>query len=141
MKETLLKIWPYLSIPVIITIGTIIYQSGSKEATLKITDEIILNEVLKTNTQMTEGFIKFNGSITDLTLTLDSLTRRVEKMQLQQQDRFDLIQQEIEHLMELDQSGEAVKAIEDWRKWYESRYNSQQERKKKLTTTPYALGL
>jgi len=138
MNQSLIKILSYVSIPVIITVGTIIYKAGQKDGSGKVTDEVILKEVkeLRQYTETEVGGLK--GSFNRMECRMDSMIVIVQSSEVNDKDRYSLIQKEIDILIKQDKSGEALKAINEWREWYQERYEVQLIEKKNLT--PLKLG-
>jgi len=133
MKASWLKILSYVTIPVLITVGTIIYKAGQKDGSDKVTDEVILKEVkeLRQYTENEVGSLK--GSFSRVENQMDSVISIVENSEEKDVTRYQLIQKEINILIRQDKSGETLKAINEWREWYKERYEVQQIEKKNLT--------
>lgn len=126
MKPSWTKILSYVTIPVLIAVGTIIYKAGHNDGAEKVTDEMIIKEVRELKQEVSI----INCSVMSLSIKTDSLCYKMDVFDTNENEHFRLINKEIDILARQDKSGEALQAIMEWRSWYEDKYTLQQFEKK-----------
>ena len=135
MKFSWQSILGTMSVAAVITIGTIVYKAGHKDGANEITNQMVFEAVQRNQSTLTLLTCNYN----DISQKLDSISGDIEKNEHDRAEQFRLIQKEVDILIRQDKSGEALKSINEWRNWYETRYLLQQIEKKNLKDGLYVL--
>ena len=135
MKIPWTSILSIVGVSAIITVFTIVYKTGRKDQAVEMSTEVILEAIQKNQSTLNV----LGTSFIDVNSKLDSIVSQIEKEESDRVEQFKLIQKEIDILIRQDKSGETLKAINEWREWYETRYTLQQIEKKNYWINPYVL--
>ena len=135
MKKILIQILTYGS--VIIAAGTIVWRNGLNTGVDDKQDEVVLHEIQSLRVYTEENISYLQAISNQTSCKMDSVIKIVEQGNKTDVVRYKEIQREILILTKQDKSGEALKAINEWREWYKSMYEVQQVGKK--NSIPYGL--